>query len=442
MDELKVVGIDEKGYGKVYKVVMRNPKIPLTAKALYAYFCSYAGSGTTAFPHREKIISDLQFTKNTFTKHLNYLVEAKYIARKRTALGNLYEILLVVPNYEGEMAEAKSMGYGTIPKFAMLDKRLTANAKGIYAYLCSYAGSGHIAYPRRATILRELDISEGKYYRHFTSLVELGYVTPTQGFGEDGRFKGSTYRLNEVLGIDPSVDPDEVQKIAPESDSQKQGYGGKLSDSQKWGYGENEVFNEVFNSNSQKQGYGDGAMSQKPMYGKTVHPKLGHPNTNNRSYNKHSSFQEEEIINTRAGAREGGEEDADLPLTKRQVKEAIGYDYQLGEIQAWGELKEMLGHFSSTEENSSGKQDYIDRCIKALDEVAYQLWLMFSRQSDLVENHGQRYDKNSLMDALKANLPDTESLTAMITDIADKGEEVKDLRAYVKQLVFNLATKA
>ncbi len=85
--ELRGVGVDEKGYGKVYKVVMRNSAIPLTAKAIYAYFCSYAGSGTTAFPHREKIIRDLRINKNTFTKHINFIVDAKYITCARTTLG-------------------------------------------------------------------------------------------------------------------------------------------------------------------------------------------------------------------------------------------------------------------------------------------------------------------------------------------------------------------
>ena len=33
-------------------------------------------------------------------------------------------------------------GYGTIPKLVMKDRRLTAQAKAIYAYFCSYAGCG------------------------------------------------------------------------------------------------------------------------------------------------------------------------------------------------------------------------------------------------------------------------------------------------------------
>jgi hypothetical protein len=34
-----------------------------------------------------------------------------------------------------------SMGYGTIPKMVMRDRRLSATAKCIYAYFCSYAGA-------------------------------------------------------------------------------------------------------------------------------------------------------------------------------------------------------------------------------------------------------------------------------------------------------------
>ena len=64
-DKLIVVGVDEKGYGKVYKYIMRDPDLPLTAKALYAYFCSYTGSGTTSFPSRDKIMEDLHLSQNT-----------------------------------------------------------------------------------------------------------------------------------------------------------------------------------------------------------------------------------------------------------------------------------------------------------------------------------------------------------------------------------------
>ncbi len=54
------INIDSKGYGKIYKAVMRNRHLPLLAKTIYSYFCAYAGNGYQAFPKRNKIIRDLK----------------------------------------------------------------------------------------------------------------------------------------------------------------------------------------------------------------------------------------------------------------------------------------------------------------------------------------------------------------------------------------------
>ena len=36
-----MIQIDAKGYGKIYKTVMRNRALPLIAKTIYAYLCAY-----------------------------------------------------------------------------------------------------------------------------------------------------------------------------------------------------------------------------------------------------------------------------------------------------------------------------------------------------------------------------------------------------------------
>lgn len=74
----RLVSIDSKGYGKIYKAVMRDRGLPILAKAVYAYFCAYAGCGRQAYPKREKILRDLGINKDTYTKHLGLLVERGY----------------------------------------------------------------------------------------------------------------------------------------------------------------------------------------------------------------------------------------------------------------------------------------------------------------------------------------------------------------------------
>ena len=43
LDQLRTRGINAQGYGQVAKSVMRDPALPVGAKALYAYICSYTG---------------------------------------------------------------------------------------------------------------------------------------------------------------------------------------------------------------------------------------------------------------------------------------------------------------------------------------------------------------------------------------------------------------
>ena len=66
-------GIHAKGFGTIPKIVMQDRRLKPTAKAIYAYFCSYAGAGSTAFPSVNKIVYDLNMNKDTYYKHLDVL---------------------------------------------------------------------------------------------------------------------------------------------------------------------------------------------------------------------------------------------------------------------------------------------------------------------------------------------------------------------------------
>jgi len=78
-DILQVQGINEKGFGIIPKLVMQDKRLTPQAKAIYAYFCSYAGAGRTAFPSRKKIISDLSMSINTYYAHFKLLKKHGYI---------------------------------------------------------------------------------------------------------------------------------------------------------------------------------------------------------------------------------------------------------------------------------------------------------------------------------------------------------------------------
>lgn len=65
-DQLKVEGINFKGFGILPKYVMLDPDLSIEAKTIYAYFCSFAGNGSATFPGRDKILSDLPMSKDAY----------------------------------------------------------------------------------------------------------------------------------------------------------------------------------------------------------------------------------------------------------------------------------------------------------------------------------------------------------------------------------------
>lgn len=76
------------GYGIVPKVTMRDTRLSIESKAIYAYLCSFAGAGNTAFPSRELICHELNISINRFNKYKNELVAKGYITIKRERLEN------------------------------------------------------------------------------------------------------------------------------------------------------------------------------------------------------------------------------------------------------------------------------------------------------------------------------------------------------------------
>lgn len=432
-DKLLVVGIDEKGYGKIYKLVMRDRDLPLTAKALYAYFCSYCGSGTTAFPSRDKIMADLHLSKSTYTKYLNNLLDRKFLKRHRTAAGNVFEILLVVPSADGTMVEIKSQGYGTIPKFAMLDDRLPVAAKAIYAYMCSYAGAGNTAYPKRATILRELDVSKDKYYLYFNALVDMGYITVTQATDRQGRFSNATYLLNEVLGIDPRVDPDEVRKSV--SLSQKRNQCPKNQDT-----AEQTDSTELSTAMSQKSGHGKTPMSQKSGHGamsqKSGHGNLGHANINNNLHNKQdlSSIEDRDNEHPRACAHEEDQEILFSFSPKKKTQQLIQYDRIQDACEKTVAFKKVLNPYMTEDEAAA----YMGGYRKVLNELVKQLSQLLFGESEFVKIGGRAVRRTELADQMQRSIEKNPMVFyEIVTQIADALPTIRSLAPYIRQTVLN-----
>jgi hypothetical protein len=101
-DEIRVQGINSKGFGIIPKIVMQDLRLTIEAKAIYAYFASYAGAGKQAFPGREKILYDLNISEKRYYSHFKLLkvhgyIEVEQIKKNGSYARNLYTLMDVVP---------------------------------------------------------------------------------------------------------------------------------------------------------------------------------------------------------------------------------------------------------------------------------------------------------------------------------------------------------
>ena len=85
-------GIHSKGYGMIYKAVMKDTRLSITAKAIYAYLSSYAGAGTVSFPTRSRILHDLGISESTYYKHFHQLLDCGYLTVKQRKAGHKFSV--------------------------------------------------------------------------------------------------------------------------------------------------------------------------------------------------------------------------------------------------------------------------------------------------------------------------------------------------------------
>ncbi|HAT4108335.1 TPA: helix-turn-helix domain-containing protein [Clostridium perfringens] len=142
-----------------------------------------------------------------------------------------------------------SQGYGFSPKMVMRDKRLTIEAKAIYAYMSSFAGAGLTAFPTVELQLAELGISKSRYYKHRKLLEDLGYITvkQTRVKGESGKIvNGKNIYTIEQFPIEKKD-----SEVPQNKEAQENGENTKFSEIPQNEYSHNEPSqNAESNSNS------------------------------------------------------------------------------------------------------------------------------------------------------------------------------------------------
>ena len=90
MDTLFCTGIYKDGYGIISKKVMRDKNLSISAKALYAYICSFAGAGGEAFPSLDLICGELGISEKKIYQLRKELVENGLITISKKRVGSKY----------------------------------------------------------------------------------------------------------------------------------------------------------------------------------------------------------------------------------------------------------------------------------------------------------------------------------------------------------------
>lgn len=439
-DYLITRGVDSKGYGRIYRAVMREMALPIISKAIYAYFCSYAGSGTTAFPKREKITHDLQLNKDTFTKYLKTLLELGYIAKQRTARGNIYTINMNIPENKRQRFESlpgdsedkliftniKAKGFGTVPKLVMLDNRLSAQAKAIYAYFASFAGAGIVAFPHKNTIIKDLNISERTYYSHFALLTRYAFITVRQRKAQ-GKFTSSEYLLNEEI---PEYDW-HSGKSAMSEKLQSERECGSLGNNKNVSV-DNLVEKEGFQPMSENFQSED-MLSENLQSEELARSNFGHANIKNNqisniSFNKDQEDKKHEQM----------EMDRSFTcLTEKQIQKMMGTSRLLNDLAADYELKRFLGHF----EDKADADRYLSCYQKVVRELAHQSWLFMQRKGNEVVVDGKSFYWRDLKLRLLQKI-NYENFSRIGCEIAEKYKTIRSIPKYLRAVIFNLTQES
>lgn len=118
-----------------------------------------------------------------------------------------------------------SQGYGFSPQVVMRDTRLTVEAKAIYAYMSSFAGSGLSAFPTIELQLHELGMGAKRYYKHRKLLEDLGYITIKQTRIKKSNGKVVNDRNIYILEQFPTPkQKEDIEKESKENDSKNNNF--------------------------------------------------------------------------------------------------------------------------------------------------------------------------------------------------------------------------
>ena len=96
-----------------------------------------------------------------------------------------------------QVIDVLSMGYGTVPRSVMSDRKLTVEAKAIYAYFAACIGAGDTSFPTVGEISKDLNMGKDRFQKHKKKLIEKGYLTIRKDTDANGKYSTNVYVIQE-----------------------------------------------------------------------------------------------------------------------------------------------------------------------------------------------------------------------------------------------------
>ena len=96
-----------------------------------------------------------------------------------------------------QVVDVLSMGYGTVHASVMSYRKLTVEAKAIYAYFAACIGAGDTSFPSVGEISKDLNMSEERFRKQQKNLIERGYLTIRKNAASNGRYSTNVYVIQE-----------------------------------------------------------------------------------------------------------------------------------------------------------------------------------------------------------------------------------------------------
>ncbi len=110
-------------------------------------------------------------------------------------------------------------GFGYVYQNVMRDKKLTVEAKSIYAYLASFAGNNESCFPGVDLMIIELGISKTRFYKHMQLLLDNGIILKQQE-KQGNKFSKNTYTINSFPSFNDTQNEDTQNKDTQIEDTQ------------------------------------------------------------------------------------------------------------------------------------------------------------------------------------------------------------------------------